>query len=236
MLIESTRQTPKDKVIYQQYAQVDKMHTVNQRLISQAIGVCSAFRDGACYVSWGKDSVAMLHLLLLSGNVVPVVWWRIPELDNPECFKVRDKFLSTFDVPYYERKYDFLSVVKKNRHWLRMQQEFGPNRLVGIRSDESKTRRLSAIVHGATKSTSWRPLLYWKPADVFAYIEQNGLPLNAAYGMLGGGRWQRNNIRTHGLYGCVAQRNGRGSGMGKVEWEREYFEAEIRRIEKYEHF
>lgn len=236
MLIDSPRQTTKDKEAYRQYEEIDNLRVVKPQLIEVGIRVCAQFTGGACYVSWGKDSVVMLHLLCRSGNMVPVVWWRIPELDNPECLAVRDNFLSKYDIEYHEREFDFISVVRKERHWGLIQKEFGHQRLVGIRSDESKTRRLSAIVHGMTRGLSWRPLLHWRSADTFAYIEQNSLPLNASYGFLGGGRWKRENIRTHCLYGRIAQRNGRGSGMGKVEWEKEYFPSEIRRIERYEHF
>lgn len=235
MLIKCDRHTKKDIKAYKQYVEIDNIHIVKEERIIEAKNICKMFKGGAAYTSWGKDSVVMLSFVHKYNNSIPVVWWRIPGYDNPECEKVRDFFLSKYDINYHERDYDYIDIVLKERHWIELQKEFGVKRLVGIRSDESKKRLLSSIVHGFNNYNSWRPLLNWRNKDIFAYIEKFDLPLNPSYGCIGGGRWKRESIRTHCLYGLNGQLNGRGSGIGKNEWEKEYFSEEIRRIIHNEH-
>ena len=62
-------------------------------------------------------------------------------------------------------------------------------------------------------------------ADVFAYLASRQLPVHPAYAMLGGGRYQRDRIRVSSLGGR------RGDGMGRAEWEREYYGDILRRLE-----
>ena len=96
--------------------------------------------------------------------------------------------------------------------------------MTGIRNDESGVRTLQYKLYGFESMYSCRPLALWKQREIFAYIEANQLPLCPVYGYLGGGRWDRNMLRTHSLAGRS------GDGMGRTEWEREYYPDMLARI------
>ena len=89
--------------------------------------------------------------------------------------------------------------------------------LLGIRAKESGARKLSAFVHGEATEVKCRPILFWDEMDVFGYLASRNLPVHPVYAMLGGGRWQRGRLRVSSLGGR------RGDGMGRAEWEKEYY-------------
>lgn len=228
MLIITHRHTKKDLVAYAMYHEIDKMeqwHDVKrQRSILEIKKWCSAHRAVAL-TSWGKDSVVMLHHLYLTGLNVPVVWVRFSDRYNPDCTLVRDAFLKKFSIDYHEEIFDYKNVRKGDKHWLAIAEKYSFYRITGIRNDESTGRLIQYLVSGHASINSCRPLALWKSSEIFAYIEQNDLPLCPVYGYLGGGRWDRGRIRTHSIAGTTA------NGIGRTEWEKEYYPDLIRKVE-----
>ena len=55
------------------------------------------------------------------------------------------------------------------------------------------------------------------------YLNKYNLPIHPNYAMLGGGRYDRNNLRVDCLAGT------QGNGMGRNEWEKEYYQDIVNR-------
>lgn len=130
--------------------------------------------------SFGKDSSAMLHLVLQEKPDIPVVWVTFPEtrlLDNYE--EVAGQWVERYGVNLREI---FVNVAPeidfddKTAFPLDFDSYF-----VGIRADESVRRRITLKKYGVIyrkKSgiTRVSPMAHWKTADVAAYITENRLP------------------------------------------------------------
>lgn len=228
MLIKTHRHTWQDLELWQDYEESDLTGYWSVKKRNWSIDVIldwasSHDRVVAC-TSWGKDSVVLLHLLMLSGVKVPVVYMRFRDRANPDCDLVRDEFLRMFPMDYHEEVFDYSKVRKSGLHWKAIAKKWGEFRLTGIRNDESGKRQLQWNMTGFSSLHSCRPLSLWTNKEIFAYIAQHDLPLSPVYGYLGGGRYNRDKIRTHSLVGSS------GDGIGRTEWELEYYGDEIRKI------
>lgn len=230
MLIITHRHTQNDLTTYAQYSDADAMALWSQEKVDRSIleirKWCSLHRSVAL-TSWGKDSVVMLHLLCLAGMNIPVVWVRFSDRYNPDCALVRDVFLTSHKIDYREEVFNYKEVRKGDKHWNMIAKKYSSFRITGIRNDESTGRLIQYFVSGHASKNSCRPLALWKSSEIFAYIQQNNLPLCPVYGYLGGGRWERNRIRTHSIAGTTA------NGIGRTEWEKEYYPDLLRRIENH---
>ena len=240
MLIPSERHTPADLSLWAEYEDADRVHYEDGR-----VGVIRAVRAMAwvrmflmrgpayCAVSWGKDSVALADLVCREAAAVPLVWVRVEPVKNPDCEKVRDAFLSAHPRAEYHEVETRCGRSRLGWHatgtleagFREACRRFGDHRFSGVRSDESAARKLSRAVHGTATATSCRPILDWSAADVFAYLAHHRLPVHPAYAMTGGGRWDRGRIRVASLGGR------RGDGVGRAEWEREYYGDVLRRLD-----
>ncbi len=226
MLIASARHKPDDLGLWNQHERADKLVKIPNRLISDSTDEIKRFADaGQCYVgcSWGKDSVVLAHLVSISCPMLPVIWVRMMGRDNPDCEIVRDTFISGHSINYMERIFIY-DQCAHDEHWKAVDEEFGSRRITGIRADESGNRKLSVRFHGVSTQRSCRPLAFWTGEMIFAYLAQNNLPVNPAYAMLGGGRWPRKYLRTHGIGGET------GTNRGRREWEKEYYQDVLNRI------
>lgn len=227
MLIVTDRHTNADLEIWKDYEEIDSIEGWKVRKAHQSIDVMRNFllmEQKTCVMcSWGKDSMVMLDLFRKSGVSRPVVYMRFSDRSNPDCDLVRDAFLKKHDIDYREETFEYSKVRKGDKHWRELFKKYG-RRCSGIRNDESKVRALQWCINGFSSENSCRPLSLWNSSEVFAYIQQNGLPLSPVYGYLGGGRYRREHLRTHSLAGST------GDGMGRTEWEREYYQDILNRI------
>lgn len=228
MLILSHRHTAADIEAWRDYEEIDAATGYSTRKAERSMVEMERFceeSDPSCImVSWGKDSVVMLHLVALTGIRKPVVYMRLEQRGNPDCDSVRDSFLSRFpSIDYHEETFRYEDVSKGDKHWKALALKYG-RRITGIRNDESKSRFLQWCINGFASKNSCRPLSLWKSQEIFAYIHTHRLPLCAVYGYLGGGRYRRDQIRTHSIGGVS------GSGMGRTEWEREYYPDVLARM------
>lgn len=232
MLIPSHRHTVKDLELWRDYEATDLLHaeTIESK-VNRSLDAIQAFTGQSCYgsVSWGKDSVVMSHLIYRSAPNVPLWFVRpVNRQRTPERDLVRDAFLDRFpviydeiDVPYSKQATD----QECENLFFAAFRSIGPRHITGIRADESTGRKIRMFRHGLESPNTLAPLGWWTAADVFAYLAKHNLPVNPAYAMLGGGRWDRSQLRVDDLGG------NRGRGIGREEWEREYYGDVLRRLE-----
>lgn len=237
MLIPSHRHTEADLVHWRMLEEADLIHGRSASLaakVDRSLRVIEAFiAGGPCYcsVSWGKDSVVVADLVRRVAPYIPLAWVRVEPIKNPDCELVRDVMPYTLQ-PYTE----FPSWCRRDAAgWhatgtlefgvRRIEQVFGTQRrILGIRADESGIRKLSMFTHGLATENVCRPLGWWNVADVFGYLAIRNLPVHPVYAMTAGGRWPREHLRVASLGGE------RGAGMGRREWEREYYGDVLARI------
>ena len=235
MLIESDRHRAEDSVVWRVFAEADCEHSRTAQFLRHAADAKRQIigfhkRPKPYYVgcSWGKDSVVLLHLFLGLGYSPRVVYVRQLDNENPESLRVRDAFLSRFDVPDYEEiaysyadaEPDWFAPDGRPIKWYRVLNDlrlrYGVH-VTGVRADESSTRMLRYQRFGCETRASFAPFRFFRVADIFAYMSMFDLPIHPNYAMVGGGRWDRNRIRVTSIG------NREGTGHGRAEWEREYY-------------
>lgn len=239
MLLTCDRHTPADREYWSELEAADRMHfdcaEVGRKGDAAAESLRAFASSGPCYVatSWGKDSLVVAHLLAMSGLTLSLVHVaQSGPLQDPYQSAVRGAFLACFPSDYHE-----ITVPGDNRIaddggrapqlevGIRLAAErFGTRRYVsGLRADESGVRKIRARA-GLPTGSCW-PLCWWTADDVFAWVAYYELPLHPAYGMTGGGRWDRRHIRVSTIGGP------KGSQFGRHLWEQEYYGDVLRRLQ-----
>lgn len=234
MLMTSPRHSEDDLRLWREFEESDLVHASSIKHKSEmALKTIRDFAHSPCYVSvsWGKDSIVLAHLAAISGYEIPLVWIRVEPIKNPDCLDVRDAFLSVWDCEYKEIE---IHCAKSSQGWSakgtlesgirECHKRFGKRALLGIRAEESGSRRISCFANGTDTKFKCRPLAFWTAQDVFSYLALHQLPVHAAYGCLGGGFYDRERIRVSSLSGK------RGRGNGRHDWERQYYGDEMRRL------
>ncbi len=231
-LIPSERHTEADLMVWAEYERADLVHDLAAK-VDRSLQTIAEFDTGNCYagVSWGKDSTVLAHLIATSKLSIPVVWHRIEPIKSPECEAVRDHFLRQWPLHYHEIT---RWCVRGQNCWhatgtlesaaAEAETRFGKRRILGIRADESRERRLTCLINGTSSKLSCRPLAWWSVQDIFSYLAQHDLPIHPAYAMLGGGRYEREWVRVASLGGE------RGRGMHRGVWEQEYYGDVLNRL------
>lgn len=225
MLIPSPRHSPADLILWSELESGDFAYPIKDSIIEKTLAEIADWSGDYIGVSWGKDSVVMLSLVHRAGLNLPVVWVRMRGRDNPDCEAVRDAFLGAHTINYFERTFEY-DECNNDEHWRSVEKEFGERRMTGIRADESGARKMSIRHLGSDTGKSFRPIAWWTLPMIFAYLAQCKLPVHPAYAMLGGGRWPREHLRTHGIGGNTA------TNRGRREWEMEYYGDVLNRIKK----
>lgn len=213
---------------------MDQSHVIPKWKLDRAIESILEFSKEPFYVgiSWGKDSVVVLHIVLSIGLSPKVFHMTRGVSENPYTHLVRDKFLSQYNCDYLEILGDYDPDIFTNRKnyksaWRKCWDIMGTRRYIsGIRSSEGPIRRLRAAKYGYISQNTCAPLNDWKSEDIFAYLIQNNLPIHPNYAMLGGGRWKREKLRVDRLGGAP------GRGGLRDKWEQEYFAIELRKLIK----
>lgn len=239
MLIPSDRLRPGDleawNVLERDTARRLLVPSYRDRLERMGFGAAEAIRaflpPGYVGVSWGKDSVVVAHLARLVDPATPLVWCRIGAADNPDCAAVREAFLARFPGVGPDAYTEIVSEVELDDGELQTGarrgayalagDRFGDRYVSGVRSEESRTRRIREAVHGVATLRTCAPITRWTAHDVFAWLHLHDLPVHPAYAMSRGGLLDRARLRVASLGGK------RGTGMGRREWEWTYYEAEL---------
>jgi phosphoadenosine phosphosulfate reductase len=239
VLIITERHTQQDITLWKEYEEADMIHSTSESLIKKeerAIEIIKSFTSEGRYyisVSWGKDSTTLLHLAWRVKRCAVVASFvrdpssKLAIYDFNNSF-VRDVFFSEYKLPLYvEVVYPETGKPEKLKTMRRFTDYLGfKKKLLGIRANESGERKLSAKMIGVQTEYTCRPLLGWSTQDVFSYLAKYKLPVHPVYGMLGGGRYERDRLRVDGAI------NGEGgTSHGRAEWEREYYPDILAKIE-----
>lgn len=244
-LIDSPRLTDADRQCWARWEHYDDVLSRSPRLDLLAERGRDAIREwvaaddgtGAACTSWGKDSVAMLHLLATTPEAatVPVLWVRSDPFEMPECEQVRDHFLAKHPHLRYEERVAHLRNPKRgepgheahatnpNRRSQDVLAELGPPRYIsGVRGQESHIRAMSIAHRGLTTARTCRPLGRWSAEDVFAWLHREDLPVHPAYAMTGGGFHDRRWLRVHPLCSLPPARSAARDDF-RGQWEDTYY-------------
>lgn len=238
MLIKCDRHTSDDIAIWSEREAADMAYPSRTiaDLEMRAIDTVRQFATrGDCYVSLsgGKDSSVLCAIVAAAGVDLPCYHLDTQPLSDPYVAHVLNELEEMYGV-------DIRVVTNHCRHdssgWhasgtfehgMRETARLACTHryICGVRADESSIRSLSAGVHGLMTERSCRPLLRWTTEQVYAYAAQRGVPLHPTYAMTGGGRWTRERLRVSFL-GLT-----HGRGIGREQWEREYYGDCLRRLE-----
>lgn len=256
VLITSPRHTAKDLETWALLSEIDDVEAQRTdwpRLTAIALDEMEMFaRRAPCYagVSWGKDSVVVAHLAWRlreeRGVTIPLVAVRTQPIENPDCPAVRDAFLERFPMPLTEVEvwctphHDVEHETKGVAHewgwtakgtleagFAEACRRTGADRHIsGVRAAESGPRKLRMMRWGISTENTCAPIGWWKTPRVFAYLARFDLPIHPAYACSRGGLWERDRLRVSALGRT------RGQGIGRLEWERTYYGAEMRAWER----
>lgn len=246
MLVSSDRHTRDDLRLWQVQEDADFVHGTALFMLGKfsescnsLIKFCSARKDVYAGISWGKDSVVVAHLLWCTVRDIPLIHLR-PTNHNPDCDLVRDEYFRRYPgQPYFEVPVDYSGIDRlrlpddqldreTDKCWYAAIATFskGKRRILGCRGEESMGRRIRMLRWGVASPNSLLPIGNWKSQDVFGYLSANQLPVHPVYAMQGGGRWPRARLRV----AEIGDTSGRG--LGRLEWEREYYGDLLNRQQK----
>jgi 3'-phosphoadenosine 5'-phosphosulfate sulfotransferase (PAPS reductase)/FAD synthetase len=213
--------SPLERKAFAAYART----TGQRRKEEQALAVIrEALTLGASHVacSWGKDSVALLHLVQTIAPDIPVFHLRTPLQDMLDNYtEVQHGYCAQFPTVYHEIMIEegktIPTVVKDLALW----QDY-PVALIGIRAEENRRTRGIAIakyglVHryqsGPNRgSVRAFPLGYWTWQHVWAYTVAHDLPYLASYDHPAAGtkaRSRTTNVMPFGDHFGTSRRYGR---------------------------
>lgn len=245
MLIPSSRHTRDDLALWTELEAADACHAAsrshNRKVEESCREIVQTVSRGGyfCCVSGGKDSSVLVSLLDQCGllHKVACVWMRAVPKHNPDCpsqlnllqqrFPQMQLHVFDYESPVPDRmtplETDRIATMNFHAACETANREYGTP-ITGIRGDESRARLLRLATLGFHSSKSFCPIGWWTLSDVYAHAHQRNVPLHPAYGMLGGGRYQRHRLRVDALFGE------RGDGSGRAEWEQEYYGDVLNRL------
>lgn len=201
------------------------------RLIEKTLAEC---KNPYVAVSWGKDSCAMLHLVLTVKPDIPVVWIDRGEGgDIPDIWDTinwwRDNYnirLIHKETPYsifglYE-KFGFENVKKQGLITKQLKATFREIddeycfdcSFWGIRAEEAPGRAKminarGAVIERKNGRKSCAPLARWTAMDVWAYIYEHGLETMKYYDIVSAKPLERNDVRYSNWSGYISLEYGR---------------------------
>lgn len=152
-----------------------------KEIIQEALAIAPAY----VAVSWGKDSVVMLHLVQSICPDVLAISFGHPEREMISNYAetealYRERFGLNINTILINGDH-VPNKVKSQKLWLQY-----PVKFVGLRMEESKDRKITLLKNGAIyqyKNGDYRvcPVFNWTLQDIWAYTLLNNLPYLKAY-------------------------------------------------------
>lgn len=160
-----------------------------KEIIREALAIAPSY----VAVSWGKDSVVMLHLVQsICPDILAFHYGSIESATGlvsnfPEVIATyRSKFPTNYQELIALPEWAFTTDTVRDRIQATIDPKFKVA-LVGVRAEESKYRRMAinqyGVIHQYKSDGLWRcfPLAYWQTVDIWAYTCNHDLPFLDAY-------------------------------------------------------
>ena len=160
-----------------------------KEIIREALAIAPSY----VAVSWGKDSVVMLHLVQsICPDILAFHYGSIESATGlvsnfPEVIATyRSKFPTNYQELIALPEWAFTPDTVRDRIQATIDPKFKVA-LVGVRAQESKKRRSAikhyGVIHQYKSDNLWRcfPLAYWQTEDIWAYTCLHDLPYLDAY-------------------------------------------------------
>ena len=189
-------------------------------------------------VSFGKDSIVMMHLIHSIAPHIPFIWadrcegGDIPEVyDLAKEYQIRGYDIITVKTPFsileLWSKYtidDLLKrkiITKQLKETLRKAGEDYDGFFWGLRAQESKGRRRFALCHGdiferKDGKATCSPVLFWSARDIWGYIVGVDTPYNPYYDLVSLKPFDREETRYSNWAGICSLSQGRHSDIKRV--------------------
>lgn len=244
MLLPSNRFKKNDLEVWNEYEDVDFIHsesmTYKKRIAITEKAITRFINSGKphfCGISWGKDSVVLADMFLKINPETNIIFVHQVDNMNPHSLDVMKSFLD-FHNPknFFEYSYSYkdsdLTWFKngKPNKWYRILEEINKKfgcHVTGIRPDESGKRAKRFKIFGMETINSFAPFQFMTHQEIFSYLAIHDLPIHPNYAMTLNGTLDRKRIRV------AAIGNKEGDGMGRTQWEKEYYPDILRKIESY---
>lgn len=183
-------------------------------IIVEALAIAPAY----VAISWGKDSIAMLHLAQSISPDVLAIFWTDPEQENfGDYANVISKYLEKYKTTNYLELDVYGDRVPHKVNASRLWEQY-PVAFIGLRLEEGGKRKFSLKKYGAihkTQNQGYRvcPLIYWNWRDIWAYTVANDLPYLSAYDHPANGN--KSTSRTCNLL-AKGSKNIKGTAHGRI--------------------
>jgi len=186
-----------------------------KRIIREGIAIAPAYVG----ISWGKDSVVLLHLAHQIDPDIKAISICTPQQELLHDFdNIKNQFLAKYKVNYEEIQIDLETLIPQAIQSLILWERY-PVAITGVRGEENPKKRgsvirnsglLSQYQSGKRKGT-WRcwPLGNWSWQDIWAYIVIHDLPYLSAYDKIMDRKYSRTTNVMPFTRGSNAHRKGR---------------------------
>lgn len=182
-------------------------------IVKKSIDLISNFiqknKNVALALSFGKDSMVLLHLLSVMGaiNKIKLIMFNRSGFDAKETLALRDYVIFKYNINNYREtcvknsfKYlkfneskktcyfsDFVYNVLEKPRWNLMDKYEIDSTLIGLRNQESKGRKINFAMRGfeyynkREKANILQPLARWTTEDIFRYSFSEKIPIHPVY-------------------------------------------------------
>lgn len=222
------------------------VHRRRVTVAADAVTTAAKIGDVMVATSWGKDSVALCHLVLSVLGPVPLVHLSSPyelpggdhvvqyfaaraEVVTLPCRTLTDtiEWLRTIGLDHHRVDHSRTAITRKADAMRAWGAEHGRTvQLLGLRADEASHRRMRTARFGLVHTrrdgiTIGTPIARWSVDDVWAYHAAHGLPHHALYEHETHGQTHRT-LRNAGWLTTI------GAERGRIAWLHAHYPEQYR--------
>lgn len=220
-----------------------------ERLEEGVAAACEPFiaaHRTALALSFGKDSMTILHVLHMAGLLgrCAVVMWNGSGIETPDTLEMRDYVVERYRIDNYvetwpdagtvERTLRLIDLTRRNPiadfvyeclekpRWKAMDEHEINGTILGLRAAESKGRSVHVALRGTEywnrreKADILLPLARWSTDDIFMYAALRSVPLHPIYHRMAEIGFNRRRVRHSTPADLIARNYGQVAALKRL--------------------